>query len=138
MILVETNGIKRYAKMPNNITFEHMMADTLWHPVSFVKKEFLNKVGAYNVTYSIVADYDWFLRALFNFNPKLKYVDMPISVFYLGGLSSLLTNVPKIKAERLNAQINIFGKQKVDDYLKLQNRKNKTSIIKRLIKKIFW
>ena len=34
-----TDGI-----MPNKITLEHLVKDTLWHPVSFIKKELFNKL----------------------------------------------------------------------------------------------
>lgn len=135
MVVIDHNNCKTYAKMPQNITFKHMMFDTIWHPVSFIKKDFFQKVGLYNTNYTIVADYHWFLNAIFNNNATLKYFDLPISNFYLGGLSSLPINAEKLKQERLIAQLNIFGNTKVDAYYKKTNKLTLKNIIKKIIKK---
>jgi glycosyltransferase involved in cell wall biosynthesis len=134
MMIVYENNRREYGKMPKMINFEHMMNDTLWHPVSFVKKDFLNQVGLYDTSYNIVADYEWFLRAIFKFHAILKYYDMPISVFYLGGLSSHIDNVESIKLERLNAQISNFGEEKVNEFNKMKSEsKPKITLINRVI-----
>lgn len=134
MMIVHENNRREYGKMPKMINFEHMMNDTLWHPVSFVKKDFLNQVGLYDTNYKIVADYEWFLRAIFKFHAILKYYDLPISVFYLGGLSSHIDNVERIKLERLNAQISNFGEEKVNEFNKMKSEsKPKITLINRVI-----
>lgn len=116
MIIVYPDGRRETGRMPANIDFGHMMRDTLWHPVSFVKKAFLDRAGLYDTSYKIVADYEWFLRAIFELNASLDYLDQTISVFYLGGLSSDPQNADKLGAERLAAQRSIFGEEKVQHY----------------------
>jgi glycosyltransferase involved in cell wall biosynthesis len=121
MVIVDSKGDKNLGKMPAKITFNHMMNDTLWHPVSFVKKEFLKKVGNYDVSYKIVADYHWFLKAIYKCQAQLKYEDMPISLFYLDGMSSDPKNVQTIKEERIKAQLSVFNRSEVEAYYKNSN-----------------
>ena len=37
-----------YGKHPSDITFEFLIYTTLWHPVSFIKRELFNRFGLYN------------------------------------------------------------------------------------------
>lgn len=135
MQIVHPDGSREFGKMPSAITFEHMMKDTLWHPVSFVRRDFFVKVGYYDLSYRIISDYKWFLRAIFLNHAQLEYEDKTISVFYLGGLSSQLSNKARLLEERRRAQVSVFGKEKVKAF---ENRKQvKVSFIKRLIHKLF-
>lgn len=135
MIIVYPDGRRETGRMPAQISFEHMMRDTLWHPVSFVKKTFVDKAGLYDTSYGIVADYEWFLRAIFKNNATLEYLNKTISVFYLGGLSSDPQNTEKLKAERLTAQQAVFGEEKVQHYYATL-KAPKQSFWSRLIKRI--
>lgn len=116
MIIVHPDGRRENGRMPSQMDMNHMMSDTLWHPVSFVKKSFLDKVGFYDTSYKIVADYDWFLRAIFKHKATLHYINTNISVFYLGGLSSLPENAAKIKEERMRSQTAVFGEEPVKQW----------------------
>ena len=116
MTSVHPNGRRKNGCMPEQITLEHMLRDTLWHPVSFVKNSFLHQVGLYDTSYQIVADYEWFLRAIFLHHATLKYVNRIIANFYLGGLSSDPSNRKILARERRRAQISVFGEETVNDY----------------------
>lgn len=135
MTIVHPDGKREAGKMPTNITLEHMMNDTLWHPVSFVRVEFLKRTGLYDTSYKIVADYEWFLRAIFIYHATLSYVDLPVSVFYLGGLSSLPENVEKIRKERIIAQKAVFGEQAVEAFYEKKAREA-SSLIRRIINRL--
>jgi glycosyltransferase involved in cell wall biosynthesis len=135
MTIVHPDGKRESGKMPAHITVEHMMNDTLWHPVSFVKRTFLHEVGLYDPAYKIIADYEWFLRAIFTHHATLKYIDLPVAVFYLGGLSSLPENAEKIRKERVIAQKSVFGEEAVNAFYEKKN-KEESSIIRRFIKRL--
>jgi glycosyltransferase involved in cell wall biosynthesis len=135
MTIVHPDGKREAGKMPAKITVEHMMNDTLWHPVSFVERGFLQRVGLYDTGYKIVADYEWFLRAIFTHHATLNYVDLPVSVFYLGGLSSLPENVEKIRNERIMAQKAVFGEQAVKAFYEKKSKED-ASIIRRFINRL--
>jgi glycosyltransferase involved in cell wall biosynthesis len=91
-----TDGI-----MPNKITLEHMVKDTLWHPVSFIKKELFNKFGLYNTDYEIVADYDFFFKNIIVNKSSNVHLNCFITEYNVEGFSSLPSNKVKEKAERL-------------------------------------
>jgi glycosyltransferase involved in cell wall biosynthesis len=135
MIVADASGNKKTENMPSRITFEHMVKDTLWHPVSFVKLSFLKKAGFYDTNFKIVADYEWFLRAIFSFKASLKYMDIPVSVFYLGGMSSDPKNTIALHEERKKAQDKVFGIQKMKEYRRREESRSK-NIFYRILKKI--
>ncbi len=61
---------------------------SLLHPTTFIKKELLITVGLYDEKYKVVSDWKFFMIALFKFQCTYKKVDIFLSVFYLGGISS--------------------------------------------------
>lgn len=94
------NGTMHTGRMPSRISFEHMYRDTLWHPVSFIKKELFEKYGLYKETYKMVADYDFFFHVIVMRSVSLNYMDLIISVYNIKGLSSLPENKQMEKEER--------------------------------------
>ena len=64
-----------------------LMTSTIFHPASFFKKEVFEKFGLYNENNKIVSDYEWYANYLQN-GGDYKYIDFPVSIFSLGGLSS--------------------------------------------------
>lgn len=60
---------------------------TLPHATFFVAKEVYNKYGAFDLSIRVLADYDFYCRALRD-GAKLYGIDVVISNFRLGGISS--------------------------------------------------
>ncbi len=109
MKIEHENGNLTDGFMPVNISRSHMLRDTLWHPVSFIRTSLFHQYGLYDLKYSIVADYKWFLDVIFNHNVRLLHADGFISVFEMGGVSSSAGAQSKLKAERRAAQTEVFG-----------------------------
>lgn len=109
MKIEEIDGSLKDGFMPVRIDLNHMMRDTLWHPVSFIRRELFQVCGMYDLNYSIVADYKWFLFSIFKHKVALKHIDCFVSVFELGGVSNASENVKKLKAERRKAQNEVLG-----------------------------
>jgi len=125
--------------MPNQITIEHMVKDTLWHPVSFIKKELFDKFGLYNTNYKIVADYDFFFKTIIMNKVSTYHLNVFISEYNVEGLSSLPSNKKKEKIERLQVLKSYFSDEAIHSFDYLLNEK-KQSIISRLftyLKNIF-
>jgi len=74
--------------MPDIITVEHMVADTLWHPVSFIKRSLFHKYGLYNEAYKMVADYDFFFKTIIVNKVQTKHIPLFISEYNTEGISS--------------------------------------------------
>jgi len=94
------NGKIEFGKMPSKLTFKQMYLDTLWHPVSFIKRSLFQTYGLYNEKYKMVADYDFFFNVIIMKSIPTQYIDMDVSVFNMEGVSSLATNKEKEQQER--------------------------------------
>jgi glycosyltransferase involved in cell wall biosynthesis len=87
--------------MPDKISFYQMYTDTLWHPVSFIKRTLFEKYGKYNEMYKIVADYDFFFKTIVMNNVSTRHLSVIVSVFNnTKGLSSRPENNVLLQSER--------------------------------------
>ena len=59
---------------------------TINHPSCFVRKTVYARLGSYDLSYSIAADYDFILRA-YTFGAIFSYVEEPLASYSLNGLS---------------------------------------------------
>jgi glycosyltransferase involved in cell wall biosynthesis len=130
------NGKITSGKMPDKITFKQMYIDTLWHPVSFIKKTLFNKYGLYNETYKIVADYDFFFKVIIKHNATTYHVNVDIAMYNLTGLSSLDSNKALEQAERKKV-IESYLPQSIIDFAIDTIVPDKLSIFDRLKNKFF-
>ena len=58
------------------------------HPSSFIRKNIFDKVGLYDETLSIVADWKWFLQAIVLENVEIRYCNVNVVLFDSNGISS--------------------------------------------------
>jgi glycosyltransferase len=68
------------------------------HPCSYARREVYEKVGGFDLSYKICADYEWLLRAIEVNKFPITMLDEPLAHMMLGGLStagfkSRLTNL---------------------------------------------
>jgi glycosyltransferase involved in cell wall biosynthesis len=61
---------------------------TICHQALFTAKHVFALAGTFDVNYRISADREWVLRALKKYRFKISYLDLPICVFDLCGVSS--------------------------------------------------
>ena len=130
------NGKITFGKMPDKITFKQMYIDTLWHPVSFIKKTLFDKYGLYNEIYKVVADYDFFFKVIIINNVTTYHVNLDIAMYNLNGLSSLLENKALEQAERRKV-IESYLPQSIIDFAIDTIVPDKLSIFDRLKNKFF-
>jgi len=107
MIILDESGQIKHLKMPDYIGVKRMLADTLWHPVSFIKKELFSKFGNYNEQYKIVSDYEFFVRVIIAKKVSTKHVPVEVAVFDTSGLSSDISKRDELDKERKTVQ-NIY------------------------------
>jgi glycosyltransferase involved in cell wall biosynthesis len=87
-MIIDHGNKQEIGKMPESITFDQMFFDTLWHPVSFIKKELFQRFGNYDESYKIVGDYEWFFKVLVKHTVSSQYLGEIISVYNMEGISS--------------------------------------------------
>lgn len=79
------------------------------HPTFYVKKNIYDKVGGFNLTFKLAADYELMLKILSIKNLKIKYFNSYQVVMRLGGMTS------KNIANRIKQNIEILHAWKVND-----------------------
>jgi glycosyltransferase involved in cell wall biosynthesis len=89
--------IKEY---PHKLPFSYLINDTLPHPATFIKGTIFNKIGLYDESLKITADWKFFIQSICKFNYSYKRIDATLSTFYLYGLSSDPTNKDIIYDEK--------------------------------------
>jgi glycosyltransferase involved in cell wall biosynthesis len=74
----------------DHIKFRYQLQhDNFPHPATLYKRNIFNKIGLFNVKYTIFADYEWNLRALIEYNLPFIYLNSIVSTFYKGGISTV-------------------------------------------------
>ena len=74
-------------RYPNNIKKRHFLRGTIGHPTTFFHRDCFIKAGNFDIRYKIMADYEWYLRALFKKGLRAAHTKQIISIFQEGGLS---------------------------------------------------
>ena len=132
---IDELGHLRDGFMPNEISLDQMMNDTLWHPVAFIRRQLFERVGLYNTNYKIVADYDFFFNAIIMHKASTQHLNEFIAVFNTLGLSSDIKNVLIIKSEKQQVQSTYLCEAEIADFKNKSNRQN--SVLKNLFSKWF-
>jgi glycosyltransferase involved in cell wall biosynthesis len=112
---ISNNGVITNGFMPDQIDAAQMVRDTLWHPVSFIRKDLFMKYGLYDTSYRITGDYEFFFRVIIGKGVSTRHVGQYISVFELNGLSSDLRNVNVIRDEKERVQKSYFSESEIDE-----------------------
>ncbi len=86
--------------MPDTINLEHMYRDTLWHPVSFIRKAVFDRLGLYDESYRLVADYEFFFKAIVVHKVSARRIDVDIAEYDTRGASSDPANKKQELEER--------------------------------------
>ncbi|MBF4465656.1 glycosyltransferase family 2 protein [Flavobacterium sp. LC2016-12] len=85
---------------PDILDFSFFYTGTLCHQSTIIKKELFDIVGLYDEDLKIVADWKFFILALFKFNCSYQKVNKTLATYYLDGLSSDNKNAILIYKER--------------------------------------
>ena len=91
---------ERIKTHPATLSFEFFLYDNLCHQCTLIRRALFETVGLYDEKIKIVSDWAFFVNAICRFNASYKHVPIPISVFYLGGLSSSPENEGLIQREK--------------------------------------
>jgi glycosyltransferase involved in cell wall biosynthesis len=75
-------------KCPDFLSFSYLFKETLPHQSTFIKRALFDRVGHYDESLKIVADWKFFIIAITKREATYKHVDAVLSNFYLDGLSS--------------------------------------------------
>lgn len=100
-LVLEYDKYSLRRKHPSHMDEKYMSSSSLFHPSTFISRNLLIKLNGYNEGFRIAADYDFFLRAIFDLNATVKVIHYMISVFDTKGISSSVEQAKKLQEERL-------------------------------------
>jgi glycosyltransferase len=90
--MVTDHRTKRLARVWRGGTFNRSTSFQLgWvppHPTFYMRKEVVQKVGQYDLSYVTTADYDYMLRAMALNDFRVRYIPRVIADFQMGGIST--------------------------------------------------
>lgn len=118
---------KQYVKVfKSDLSIDYLFNDTIPHQGTFIKKSLFSKVGLYDETLKIVSDWKFFLLALIKQNCSYKKIETILSIYYLGGMSSMPENEGLNNSERNLVLTTEFPmiKNLLDDSLKVNRDYN--------------
>lgn len=110
----------------DELSFKTFLYSTIPHPSTFIRKELFNTVGLYAEKYSIVSDWAFFLLATCKYNCSYKHIDLFLTAFLDGGISSEPKNYAKIDQERrqvLKEHFSFFIKDYKENELLMEEMK---------------
>lgn len=118
---VDANGKYHADFQPrmSEISLFHFLQAGIPHQSALIHRSLFQKYGLYDLQYSIVADWEFFLRALILNNATLRYTDITIANFDGTGLTS--THGKEMMDEIAKVISNSFPRRVVLDYQWMQS-----------------
>lgn len=107
-IIDKSNNETKIITFPKNLTFEYMLCAGLPHQATAIKRNLFYKHGFYETKYKIISDWAFFMSMLFIHKISYKYIEVPISCFEGGGVSTKKSNLKLIINEHLDFLIEKF------------------------------
>lgn len=138
ILLIDKYDGRVYHEKQDFIDDIQLLKSTVFHPATFFRKEVFGKYGFYDEENKITSDYDWYLKYFAKNNGDYSYLEKPVSIFYMGGLSSDEKHGKIHKLEREKIQKKYFSDKQIKIFEilnKVFSRKiNKVSFRKNLSK----
>ncbi len=91
VIVVKSHETKQIARTWRGEPFKRGQFRSGWmppHPTFYIRRTLAEKIGEFDLSYSIAADYDYMLRALELYAQSTAYVQGPLIDFLVGGSGS--------------------------------------------------
>lgn len=107
-------------RYPKELTLYSLMKGTIPHQASFIKTELFEKFGNYEEKYPIIADWVFFVKAILVHKVSYKHLDLYISFFEHGGVSTQSQHKEQMDTDRSNLFMELFPRI-FPDYLRLLN-----------------
>jgi glycosyltransferase involved in cell wall biosynthesis len=111
---------ERVIFFPARLTFYWLFTEYLPHNCMLIKRSLFEQLGLYNETYRIVADWEFYLKALAKHNCSYQYCNMVLASMADGGVSNAPEHSLDVAVERdvvIQKEFPLF----YEDYVSLYN-----------------
>lgn len=110
----------REYRYPQDITLNTFFTGTIPHQASFIKTELFTKYGNYDESYPIIADWVFFVKAIMVHHVSYRHLDMFISFFEHGGVSTQQKYMDRMNRDRSDLFLQLFPRI-FPDYLQMSS-----------------
>lgn len=77
------------APAPESVGFDYIVQHgTIWHPCAFIKKTLFDKCGAYNESYRIISDWEFFMKSVVLHDASYEHFKRIVACFPVDGISA--------------------------------------------------
>lgn len=104
------HGKTQLRQSPNRLTARFLLEGTLMHQATFIRAALLREMP-YNEKNKIVSDWEFFIRQWLLGHCSYALLDMVVSVFYVGGISTNKKTVIQGEAERQAVMDNLLPRR---------------------------
>jgi len=94
---------------PDYLNFSYFLGHSIGHPAAFIKKSLFEKVGLYDESMLICADWAFFIRAVGLFRASYQHIPLIVSIFHTDGISCLAQNRQIMREEQIRLLKNDFS-----------------------------
>lgn len=105
---VYPSGNVTIKNIPPRINYLYLTNNTINHQSAICKSSLFSKLGGFDTRYSIAADYDFLVRAIFLHNCSIKHICLTMSYFYKDGISHTGKTKSIMRSERIQIQNEYF------------------------------
>lgn len=95
--LETSRGFRTYSPQLSYYTFFH---GTITHQAVFIKRELFERYGKYNESLSIVADWEFFIKALIGGGCSYRYINETVCWYDVTGISSVSKYQAELASQR--------------------------------------
>jgi glycosyltransferase involved in cell wall biosynthesis len=96
----KAGGKRRRERTPDELSLAFFMRTNLPRQATAIRRAVFDRLGPYDTSLRIAADYEFFLRAIVVHGASTRHVPAPIAVQVEGGLSTRPESFAKLRAER--------------------------------------
>jgi len=109
---------------PEALSEDYLLNYTLSHQSSYYQKNVFLKYGLYDEFYKIAGDYEFYARLIKEEKFSFRYIEEPLSIFYLDGISNDPLFRDRMKLEQHTLRLKYFKDYKKSyKYFKYKTRR---------------
>lgn len=108
-VVFEEGGRRRIEASPDTLGFAFLMRTMLPHQATLFRRALFDRVGRYDTSFRIVADYELLLRAVVVHGATARRIPGPLAVQVLGGVSTRPESFPVWRQERARAKEKVLS-----------------------------
>lgn len=113
----------------STISMYHLFVGTINHPSSFIRRALFERYGDYSLSYNVVSDWLFFVKAIGLGSATFSYIDRDVTVFDMSGVSSQSSDF--YQTEKTPALKELLPPRLYADYYQLYQLRELDSLVKK-------